>query len=145
MLSKLKFYQKLKCHQNWDVTNTELLPKLNCHQKWNVPKTEISPKWNVTITEMSPVLKCHEKWKCTKTEKSPELKCHQSFSLRSCLVCWFVVWLQCWADSNVTMAFEYAQVTKTEMSSKPEMSPKLIYHQNWNVICIVVWLVGRLL
>ena len=33
-------------------------------------------------------------------------------------------WLQRWADSDITLAFEDAQVTKTEMS------PKLKCHQN---------------
>ena len=34
----------------------------------------------------------------------------------SCSVGWLVGWLQRWADRNVTLAFEDAQVTKTEMS-----------------------------
>ena len=64
----------MKCHQNWNVTKTEMSPKLKCHQKWNVTKSEMSPKikchpnWNVTKTEMSPKLKCHQKWNITNTE-----------------------------------------------------------------------------
>ena len=29
---------KLKCHQNWNVTKTEMFPKLKCHHNWNLPK-----------------------------------------------------------------------------------------------------------
>ena len=29
---------KLKCHQNWNVTKTEMFPKLICHHNWNLTK-----------------------------------------------------------------------------------------------------------
>ena len=90
-----------------------------------------------------------------------QIKSGKALRLRVWLVGWLVGWLQRWADSNVTMAFEDAQVTKTEMPSKlkchqnwditktkmsqklncsqkwnvtkTEMSPQLNCHQNWNV------------
>ena len=45
---------KLICHQNWNVTESEMSPKLKFHQRWIVTKTEVSSKlkyyqdWNVT-------------------------------------------------------------------------------------------------
>ena len=53
-----------------------------------------------------------------------------------CLV-WFR--LQCWTDSDITLAFEEAQVTRPDQTRpdqtrpKAEMSPKQICHKNWNV------------
>ena len=44
---------KLKCHQNWNVTKTEMSPKLIRHLNQIVTKTEVSQK-----TEISPKLKC---------------------------------------------------------------------------------------
>ena len=74
---------KLKSHQNWNITKTEMLPKLKCHrtkchQNWNVTKTKMSPKlkchqnWNITKTES------HQNWYVTKTEMSPKLQ-YQNF------------------------------------------------------------------
>ena len=45
---------KLKCHQEWKVTKTEMSPKKN------VTETDISPNGNVTKTEMSLKLKCYQ-------------------------------------------------------------------------------------
>ena len=40
---KLK-YPKLKCHQNLNITKTQMSPKLKYHLELNVTKTKISPK-----------------------------------------------------------------------------------------------------
>ena len=53
---------KLKCHQNLNVSRTEMSPKLKCHQKWIVPKTELLPK-----------LKFYYNKKVTKTKKKCSL------------------------------------------------------------------------
>ena len=45
---------------------TKMSPKLKCHQIWNVTKTEVSSK-------LSPKLRCHQKWNITKTEMLPNI------------------------------------------------------------------------
>ena len=50
---------KLKFHQNWYVTKTEMSPNLNCHQNWSVIKTAMLPK-----------LKCYQTLKCPQKSKS---------------------------------------------------------------------------
>ena len=37
-----------KCHQNWNVTKTEMFPKLKYHHNWNLPKRKYHQTWNVT-------------------------------------------------------------------------------------------------
>ena len=81
---------KLKCHQNWNFTTTEMSTKtkmsqkLKCYQNWNVIKTKISPKikWNqknkFTKNEMSPKLKCYQNLNVTSTEMSKNLKSPQN-------------------------------------------------------------------
>ena len=43
--------QKIKCHQNWNVTKTEMSPKLKC-----LTKLKYHKNWNITRTEMSMIL-----------------------------------------------------------------------------------------
>ena len=47
---------KLKCHQNWNVTKTEMSSKLKYHKNRNITKTKRSKNWNITKTP-----KPHEK------------------------------------------------------------------------------------
>ena len=78
---------KLKCHQNKNVTKTDMSSKLKYYQNWNVTKTDMSPRqkchqnWIVTKTEMSAKLKCHQNWNVMKTEMLPKLKCYQNWNV----------------------------------------------------------------
>ena len=53
--------QKLKCHQNWNVTKTEMSPKPNVHNNENI--TKIYQDVNFTLTETSINLKFYQKLK----------------------------------------------------------------------------------
>ena len=73
---------QLKCHQNWNVTKTEMPPNIKYHQKLNgtkndmAPKREMSPKLNVARTEMFSKLKCYQEWNITRNEITPNLEFH---------------------------------------------------------------------
>ena len=67
------------CHQNWNVTKTEMSPKLKYHQNWIVTKKKCHQNINVTQIEMSqnwksPKLNCHQNWNVTKSEMFSSLK-----------------------------------------------------------------------
>ena len=57
MSPKMKF-PKLKCHQNLNITKTEMSPKLKYHLEWNVTETKMSQKLKCHQTEMH-ALKIH--------------------------------------------------------------------------------------
>ena len=63
--------QKLICHQNWNITKTEMSPKLIGHQKWNVTNLKCHQNWSFTNSELSQKLKCHQNWNVIKTEMLP--------------------------------------------------------------------------
>ena len=56
----------LKCHQNQNVTKTQLSPKRKCHQKKNFIKLVYQK------------LKCHKNSNVTKRQLSLKRKCHQN-------------------------------------------------------------------
>ena len=86
---KNKKQKKRKCHENWYVIKTEILPKLKYHQNWYVTKTEMSPNlkchqnWSFTKTEVSPKLNCHQNWTVIKTKLLLKLKCYHTLYLSS--------------------------------------------------------------
>ena len=76
MSQKLKFYNNW--NKNWNIIKTqmwkkEMSQKLICHQNWNVTKTEILLR-----------LKFHQNWIVTKTEVSLKLKCYQNWNVTKC-------------------------------------------------------------
>ena len=89
-----------------NITKTQMSPKLKCHQNWNDTKTEMSPKLNVTKAEMSIKLKCHRNWNVTRTEMLPKLKCHQNWNVTETEISLKLKYYQHW------------NVTKTEKSPK---------------------------
>ena len=78
-VSKIEVFPKRICHQNWNVTKTEMSLNIKCHKNWNGTKNEMLPKLkyhenlNVTKTKISPKLICHQDWNVTKSEMSPNL------------------------------------------------------------------------
>ena len=143
MSLKTEMWARLKCEQNWNVsqadvtisehsnnwnvqkkykTKISLAPK--CHLIWNATKTEMSPTLNWTKTEMWPKLKCDQNWNFNKAELSPKLKYNLKWNVTKTDIS---LKLKCHKNSKIKILICHKNwnVAKTESVSYPHATTKM--------------------